>query len=344
MMRCLTLANEAKRHGWKICIVLRDPEASLVSYLSMYGHQIKELISVNCGKENSVSRLKHGDWLSVSQTQDAHETADVISDFKPDWLVVDHYAIDATWLSIIESYGAKILVIDDLGDRDLICDLLLDQNLGASAAKYVGKISRNCRLLLGPDFALLRNEFKEWREKSLKNRFDRNIENILITMGGVDASNYTLQVLQELTKSKYARNCLITIILGGLYPHEKALNQFLESSALKVSILSNVKNMAEIMSSADICIGAAGSTSWERCCLGIPTITFAVADNQIPIVNELEKHSCTIASSVNRICADLETLVKKDNIAVLKRLSSNSASVTDGKGVQRVLRQLENIK
>ena len=341
VMRCLTLANEAKRHGWTTCIVLRDPDTNIVAYLSSLGHDVKELVSSNYSKGNSGNTLEHGDWLTVSQTQDAHETADIVRDFKPDWLVVDHYAIDSTWLSIIEKYGAKILVIDDLGDRDLICDLLLDQNLGASAAKYIGKVSRNCRLLLGPDFALIRDEFKEWREKSLKDRFDRDVKNILITMGGVDANNYTLKVLRELTKSKYATDCVMTTILGGSYPHKKALYEFLGSSALNVSIISDVKNMAEIMSSADICIGAAGSTSWERCCLGLPTLTFAIADNQIPILDELVKHACTIASSVNRICVDFDSLISKDHIAVLKRLSSNSASVTDGKGVQRVLNQLE---
>ena len=98
-----------------------------------------------------------------------------------------------------EESNAKILIIDDLGDRNLICDFLLNQNLGASAEKYEGKLPISCQFLLGPTFALLRSEFKDWRERSLEDRLDRNIENILITMGGVDA-DYTLQILKEFQK------------------------------------------------------------------------------------------------------------------------------------------------
>ena len=343
MMRCLALANEAKQQDWECIFVLRDPEDWIIEYITSFDHGVKKLRSGDCDKK-TYNATAHGDWLPVSQTQDANETLQVIFDLDPDWIIVDHYALDAIWFSIVEKTTAKVLVIDDLGDRKLICDLLLDQNLGASEEKYDGKLSTNCRLLLGPTFALLRSEFKDWRERSLEGRLDRNVENILITMGGVDADNHTLQILKEISKSEYAMKCAFTVVVGRSYPHTNSLNVFLQASKLNVSVLSNVKNMAEIMSSADICIGAAGSTSWERCCLGIPTITFAVADNQIPIFDELEKHSCAIASSIDQICADFERLVNKDDNAVLKRLSSNSASVTDGKGVQRVLDQLEKIE
>ena len=147
--------------------------------------------------------------MPVSQTQDANETVKVIYELDPDWIIVDHYALDAIWLSIVEKSNAKILVIDDLGDRELICDVLLDQNLGASAEKYHGKLPSNCQLLLGPTFALLRSEFREWRQWSLDKRIDRNVENILITMGGVDSENYTLRTLIEVAKSEYAEKVRI---------------------------------------------------------------------------------------------------------------------------------------
>jgi UDP-2,4-diacetamido-2,4,6-trideoxy-beta-L-altropyranose hydrolase len=108
-------------------------------------------------------------------------------------------------------------------------------------------------------------------------------------------------------------------------------------------VLSNVTNMAEIMSKSDLCIGAAGSTSWERCCLGLPTITLAIADNQINVLEELEKNACTIASNMDKIFSDFEGLLCQDQDIQLKRLSLNSVSVTDGNGVQRVLGNLEQI-
>lgn len=342
VMRCLALANEATQRGWECTFALRDPRSDIAKLIASSGHRVNKLISsLAIDKEIICNTTVHGAWLPVSQTQDANETIDIILDLKPDWIIVDHYSLDATWFSIVKRSNVKILVIDDLGDRKLICDLLLDQNLGASAEKYDGKLPVNCGLLLGPTFALLRNEFKDWRERSLEDRLNRNVEKILVTMGGVDAENYTLKVLKEITKSKNARNCTFTVVVGRSYPHENTLHEFLNTSKLKVSVLSNVKNMAEIMSKSDLCIGAAGSTSWERCCLGLPTISLAIADNQIGVLAELEKKTCTIASSLKKIGSDFEKLLSDEHSHKLRKLSLNSSNLTDGNGIKILLDNLE---
>ena len=89
--------------------------------------------------------------------------------------------------------------------------------------------------------------------------------------------------------------------------------------------------MAETMSKSDLYIGAAGTTSWERCCLGLPTISFAISDNQVDVLDKLEKHACTITSNLDQICFDLDNFLSKDQSKLLKSLSSNSASISDGK-------------
>ena len=340
LMRCLAVANEAKKRGWECVFVLRDPEDGIFEYITFFGHRVKKLISA-VGEKVTHNKTTHSDWLPVSQTQDANETVEVICELDPDWIIVDHYALDATWLSIIEKSNAKILVIDDLGDRELICDVLLDQNLGANAEKYHGKLPSNCQLLLGPTFALLRSEFKDWRERSLEGRLNRNVENILITMGGVDKGNYTLRTLIEVAKSEYAKKCVFTVVIGSSYPHTDALHEFVKETKLRISVLSNVKNMAEIMSKSDLCIGAGGSTSWERCCLGLPTISFAIADNQIGVLAELEKETCTIISDLEKISSDLEKLLSEEHGQQLKKLSLNSSKVTDGNGIKLLLERLD---
>lgn len=340
VMRCLALANEAKRRDWECIFVLRDPEDEIVEYITSFDHRIKKLISAD-GEKITYNATSHGDWLPVSQTQDANETVEVICDSQPDWIVVDHYALDATWLLIVEKTKAKIAIIDDLGDRELICDVLLDQNLGASAEKYYGKLPINCRLLLGPTFALLRSEFKDWRDRSLEGRLNRNIENILITLGGVDAQNYTLQILKEISKSDYAMKCAFTVVVGGSYPHKKNLYEFLQTSKLNVSVLSNVKNIAQIMSESDLCIGAAGSTSWERCCLGLPTITFTIADNQIEIAEQLSQRKVAIYSNLSNLLMDFERFFDVSGKELQRSLSTNSHQICDGLGVSRVLTELE---
>ena len=340
VMRCLALANEAKQRSWECIFVLRDPEDDIVNQISSCDHSVKKLTS---GDDRKVTDngTPHGNWLPVPQIQDANETVEVICELDPDWIIVDHYALDAIWLSIVEKSNAQILVIDDLGDRELNCDMLLDQNLGASAEKYHDKLPSNCQLLLGPTFALLRSEFKAWRKSSLEGRLNRNVENILITMGGVDTNNYTLRTLIEVAKSEYAKKCLFTVVIGSSYPHKDALHEFVEETKLRISVLSNVKNMAEIMSKSDLCIGAGGSTSWERCCLGLPTISFAIADNQIGVLAELEKETCTIISSLEKISSDFEKILSEEYSQQLKKLSLNSSKVTDGNGIKLLLERLD---
>ena len=340
VMRCLAVANEAKRRDWECIFVLRDPEDGIVKYINSCDHRVKKLISADREK-TTYNTTAHGDWLPVSQTQDANETFEVICELDPDWIIVDHYALDATWLSIVEKPNAKILVIDDLGDRELICDVLVDQNLGASAEKYHGKLLSNCRLLLGPTFALLRSEFKDWRERSLEGRLNRDVENILITMGGVDTDNYTLRTLIEVAKSEYAKKCVFTVVIGSSYPHTDALHEFVEETKLRISVLSNVNNMAEIMSKSDLCIGAGGSTSWERCCLGLPTISFAIADNQIEIGEQLGKRNVAIYSNMTNLLRNFEQFFDSSGIGLHRALSANAYKICDGLGTFRVLEELE---
>ena len=341
VMRCITLAQEVHRQGGQTCFVLRDADQNVIDLLDNAKIEARIIFTKNESQCNKLKRLPHDEWLPVSQTTDAIETLGFVFDFKPDWVVADHYSLDANWHSILKQNYVKIMVIDDLGDRKLNCDLLLDQNLGANAKKYRGKVSKNCKLLLGPEFALLRDEFKNWRGRSLKNRINKKIEKILITLGGADPENYTLKILAALHKSANAKKCELTVIIGGSYSHRDTLNEFLDSSDLNISVLTNVTNMAHIMSNSDLCIGAAGSTSWERCCLGLPTIAFAVADNQRAILDELEKNKAAVASSLENIHSDIDRLIEKYQYNELKRISIASSLLCDGFGAQRVFDQLE---
>ena len=342
MMRCLTLAKQAKKRGASVCFVTRDPNEHVTNLVLSEGHAIQPLqtvISDNCKTGNDST---HADWLTVSQEIDAMQTLRVFYEFRPDWVIVDHYSINNEWHEIFKKNFAKIMVIDDLGDRKLRCDILLDQNLGACKAKYNSKVPNDANLLMGPQFALLRDEFKERREQSIKDRTNRKIKEILITMGGADVDNYTTKVLLEILKSEYSEFCNFTVIVGQAYPHLTSLNALITSSQTPILLLQNASNMASIMSKSDLCIGAAGSTSWERCCLGLPSITLAIADNQIEILRLLEKNDITIASNIEKLRSDFESFFNQDQELLLQRLSINSASVCDGHGVQRVLDHLEN--
>lgn len=342
LMRCITIAIEAKRRGWRSCFIIRDAEKSTIKLLQSFGIEFRILVTKDLIQKPNPKRFDHENWLTVSQEIDAKDTLEIMREFKPDWIVVDHYALDKIWYRMVRKFRSKIFIIDDLGDRELDCDLLLDQNLGASEKKYKYTVPNTCNLLLGPHYALLRDEFKDWRKKSIERRIDIDVKSVLITMGGADLENYTLAVLKELSRSKYAEKCLFKVILGRNYEHSNNLNKFVQSFELETEISTNITNMAQVMSESDLCIGAAGSTSWERCCLGLPTITLAIARNQIDLLEVMSQNDITIASNLGKILDDFDFLIGDGQKSRLKQLSRNSSAICDGEGVGRVLSHLEH--
>ena len=175
------------------------------------------------------------------------------------------------------------MVIDDLANKQFDCDILLNQNLGIQRKIYISKVSESCKLLLGCDYALLRPEFLELRKEALKKRKNtKKIKNILISMGGSDVKNVTYNILQQLG-GEYN----VVVVLGKESPHNDVIINYAKDKNIEVIVSAN--NMAELMLNADLSIGASGSTNWERLCLGLPSLIFTVAENQIKFSKILDK-------------------------------------------------------
>lgn len=160
-------------------------------------------------EENTSSGLAHAHWLPVSQAQDANDTAQALADRTWDWLVVDHYALDARWEGKVRPSCRFLMVIDDLADRPHACDLLLDQTFGRKEEDYCSLVPANCRLLCGSNYALLRPEFAATRPYSLQRRIRPVLRELLITMGGIDKDNATGQVLLALRSCLYVELALL---------------------------------------------------------------------------------------------------------------------------------------
>jgi UDP-2,4-diacetamido-2,4,6-trideoxy-beta-L-altropyranose hydrolase len=257
----------------------------------------------------------------------------------PDWVVVDHYGIDSEWETKVSEYfkGSRMLVIDDLADRKHQCDLLLDQTLGRTYEEYYEKVESSCEFLFGPQYSLLRNEFKEWRKFSLSRRKKIQVNRVLITLGGADEHNLTEKILKKLEKSEYADSIAFTVILGGANIWLNKILEFKMSSWLNLEIKIDVPNMAELMSNSDICIGASGSTTWERCAMGLPTIAITMADNQSKIAHQLQIKKICAVTSLSQIILTFDNLLSKENQALLYEYSKNSERICDGKGTERVV-------
>ncbi|AAZ18516.1 probable polysaccharide biosynthesis protein [Psychrobacter arcticus 273-4] len=335
-MRCLTLADALVLKGAECYFICREHEGNLLEVIRKRGHQAHSLpLKDDVGKSIKGNiKLAHADWLGATQQEDAQYCIDLLGLIKPDWLVIDHYAIDISWEKALHPYCKKLMVIDDLGDREHLGDLLLDQNYGSTVEKYKKLVPKDCKILAGTTFALLRPEFALWRDYSLKRRKDnREVKSILITLGGVDPDNYTGKILKYLAKTELDPKIVITVVMGVTAPHLQSVKHQAADMPVKTTVKVNVSNMAELMSNADLAIGAAGATTWERCCLGVPTIQLVIAENQRQIAEYLAVDGVVkLIKDVNEL-THLVINVKHWVLPIVIR----AQSVADGLGAERVI-------
>lgn len=286
VMRCLSLADELRARGAETYFVGRALPGNLGALIRERGHHAALLpppaplappaASV---EEEGDAAPAHAEWLAVPWSQDAAETARALQaagDF--DWLVVDHYAVDARWENSLRRTGRSTLVIDDLADRPHDCDLLLDVNLQEPEGRYAGLVPAWCQQLLGPQYALLRPQFVAARPGPA--RRDGRVARLLVFFGGSDHDNLTglaLTTLAELGRDDLA----VDVVLGASNPRRREL-EALCSALAGVTCHFSVADMAALMAAADLAIGAAGVTTWERACLGLPALVVTIAANQRP--------------------------------------------------------------
>ena len=274
-MRCLTLANALKPSSAKIVFICLHLPEYLRKMLDEKGY---DFIHLNIPPEKNASKdTIHSSWLGVSQKQDALGSTQALSKDMWDWLVVDHYALDFRWESVLRKCVGKILVIDDLADRKHDCDVLLDQNLYVDmGTRYNDKVSASCKLLLGPKYALLRDEFCEMR-KYARPRSGR-IENVLFFFGGVDSNNDTGSALAALISSG-GQHLNVDVVMGMQNPFSQEIQSICEKYGF--SFHKQTKRMAELMCKADLAIGAGGISTYERLYLRLPAILKPLSLNQI---------------------------------------------------------------
>ena len=260
IMRCLTLAEATRRRGAEVLFVCREVPGNCCGIIEERGFR--------------VARLPAEEPFSCDR--DAGEAALVLG-ARPDWLLVDHYAIGAQWEGRLRPQVGRIAVIDDLADRRHDCDLLLDQNLfDDMASRYRGLTPAGCRLFLGPRHALLRDEFIAAR-RTLRQR-DGSVRRILLFFGGSDPTNETekaLRAMAGLDRPQIA----IDVVVGSSNPLGDRIGDICAGMP-GASFHRQAANMAQLMARADLAMGAGGSATWERCFLGLPTFVVVVAQNQ----------------------------------------------------------------
>jgi len=268
LTRCVTLANSLAGEGAKVRFIMRAHAAVFSGLVEAGGHQVVLLADPEPGHHSrGAADHDYANWLPVPWRRDAEQTREAIGQMGDiDWLIVDHYALDAGWERAQRRVGLRILAIDDLANRAHDCDILLDQNLAPGVeTRYRSLLPVTCRPLLGPRYALLRPEFSVLR-RSLAARSGL-VKRILICFGGTDPSNETGKALSGVRRLSVAGLALDVVIGRGNPNVDLVARQCREIEG--ATLHHGADNMAELMARADLAIGAGGVMSWERCCLGL---------------------------------------------------------------------------
>lgn len=322
LMRCLTLADKLSQENHKVTFICRKLKGNLISL-------VRYSVLMLSRNDNFQSDDLYLNLLGATQEQDAGQTISVLTDHI-DVLVVDSYALDEEWHQRLRTYVDKIMVIDDLANRWFDCDILLNQNIGIQEKNYKNKVPAGCELLMGSDYVLLRPEFSKLRVRALeKRRRTKRVENILISVGGSDVDNITLDILKKLDN-----RFNIVVILGLESPYNAIIKNYIKGKNIEVVI--NTDEMSGLMMNADLMIGAAGSTSWERCCLGLPVLLYVLSENQKAIARNLEQLGAAI------ITKNLESDIRiiSSDLGLWHDMSNKAKNICDGLGVIRVFNKL----
>lgn len=333
--RCITLAEALRSRGADCHFICRNLSGNLVNSLRKQGFAVSLLPHIHQNRLQN-NEADDVDLLGLNWEDDLDQTKSKVEDTTIDWLIVDHYALDSRWESAMRRYCRKIMVIDDLANRNHDCDLLLDQNLVAEFDnRYDQIIPTNCVRLLGPQYALLQSQYAHFR-KDVSPRLPP-VRRIFVYFGGSDSGGLTERIIfsfLELRRSEIT----LDVVINPDVPHANAIREQV-SNYPNVLIHANLPSLAHLMLKADLSIGAAGATTWERCCLGLPSIVVTLASNQRPIASELNRRGIVRwLGEASEISDSSFKLSLRDAIddQDLTDWSMRCMDVVDGLGVDRV--------
>lgn len=268
-------------------------------------------------------------WAGVSQTQDVADTVRALADWCPEAVAVDHYAFDARWhRAVRDKLGCRLLVIDDTADRTLDADALLDHNWAPDHhSKYAGRLQREPQWLCGPRFALLANAYRG----AGKYRFKNAVRSIGIFMGGTDPGGVSARVLAACRSAGF--NGPVELVSTSGNPQLAALRDACQSDG-HATLTIDQPDLAGFFARHDLQVGAGGGATWERCCIGAPTVALALVANQSAVVPNLAVLGALCEADEERLPCVLRELIADP--AARHSLAERASALVDGRGAERV--------
>lgn len=326
VMRSLVIARELAKRGHQCTFVATEGSFDLVPLKTqgIYCEQIPESDFDNPAK---IRR-----WIAQA-----------------DLLFLDSYRLDSAYQKETRCGNLLQATIEDIPGRIHLVDLLIDPTFEREEDEYRGLVPPHCRLLLGVDYAPLREEFANLRKTidRKNNKTENEAVKILVSLGLTDPDNDTLKVLKGLKSLKASGNKVSsTVVIGKGSKHKDSISAFV-ASCQNMTLLEGVEDMATLMANSDLAIGAGGSTCWERCCLKLPSLIVVQAVNQSQIEKRLSEMRAVISLGKSK---DLEPDTVKTAVHNLienphrrQALSEAAAHICDGMGAKRIADKLEAI-
>ncbi|MBU1538685.1 MAG: UDP-2,4-diacetamido-2,4,6-trideoxy-beta-L-altropyranose hydrolase [Alphaproteobacteria bacterium] len=344
LRRCMTLAAALISKGADVRFVIRRHDTVAELALRSAGFTVSWLDAPSSPTRRATETVepRHASWAGVGWSDDADETVEVLASFRPDWMILDHYSFDAKWHERVrQRLACEVMAIDDLADRSLSVEVLLDANFSEDhAGKYAGRLAGRCQLLGGPRFALLSTRYRT----ASRYEFRPDVHSIGIFMGGTDPDGVTARVLRTCREFAGFRGT-IEVVSTSASPHLDQLRKACLGWA-NTTLSLDLPDLSAFYSRHDLQIGAGGTATYERCCLGAPTIALAVAPNQLAVIPALDARGVLRAA---RLTADpdadilpaapylgqvIQALVADPEAR--RDLSERGMSMVDARGADRV--------
>jgi len=351
-MRCLALAQVMRESGHAAWLLSRAmPERIAERYASSGVLRVQPERLLACASEPVPA-----DEGSIGSVDDALDTADAATALKAHWVVADGYGLQLSWQRELRAQlthtgssgarGTRLAVLDDEARaEEWAADLLLNQNLGVTPARYGGR-SGNAVVLAGAPYALLRAELR--RHLPVQRQQVPQATKVLVTMGGSDPENITTRCIEAMGMLE-RRPLALRIVVGDANPHGEQIAAALRAlpSWVESHMITGVADMAPHFLWADLAVSAGGSTLWELAAFGVPALVLVLAENQQGGVQ-----ACEVAGTVESLgasdrltpagmAARVNALL--DDEARRRRMAEAGVQLVDGQGARRVLQVMTHL-
>ena len=314
VMRCLSIASAFSVAGEDVYFVTADHRGDIL--INCAGFRALCLGSCWTVMEGEVPRL-----------------LEMIREYKPQILLVDSYYVTESYFQKL-SGEVRVAYIDDMNLASWNIDYLINYNIFADVFNYSGYDRTKTKLLLNPQYAPLREEFRCLPRHEVK----ENITDILVSAGGADPEGISERLIRDVCPREPDIN--FHFIIGALNPR---IDDIKKLECRNIILHINEQHMSALMIQCDVAISAAGTTLYELCAAGIPTITYILADNQIVATEQFESRQIMLSAGdcrknndfINRV--ELCLLRLKSDKALRTELSQKMQKLVDGNGAKRIV-------